>query len=206
MNMTPSMQAWESMLNRTSIARFFSGIFNVMGIRVQDTNESFTVHHKEDHFELSPGIAGKVDYLVDLQSENISNMQSHGADGVIDANESFRIMSVLFTPLTSASLDQPMLKNPFLRMFSGIENHIIVYLEHPTKDESVAHTILYLNKEWLVVPGAHGNAKRIFRINPSQAIDYQRKIFRAIQEDSSAGWKAFKKWYLNWRKDVSVVG
>lgn len=202
--MTKSMEAWEFMLNNTAIARYFSGIFNHMGIEVIETGEKFTVHHQQDGFTFSEGITNNADYHIKLGQQNIENMKSHGADGTIDADESFRITSVLFTPLTQSSMSNPVLSQPFYRKLAGIENHIIVHLEHPTKDETASHTIIYLNKEWLVVPGAHGNARRTFRINPSQAIEYQRKVFIALQDGSFSAWQNFKKWYFKWRKDVSV--
>jgi hypothetical protein len=202
--MLSSMKAWESMADKVAIARYFSGIFNQLAIEVVDTGEKFTVHHKEDHFELSEGISELADFHVELMSENIHNMKAHGADGTIDANESFRIMSVLFTPLTKASLKKPILSQPFLRKLSGIEDHIVVYLEHPTTDEFVSHTLLYFNHEWLVVPGSHGTPKRIFRLNPSQTMEYQRKFFKAVQKNSLVGWQDFKNWYFEWRKDVST--
>ncbi len=203
--MTESMRAWEFMLNKTSIARYFSGIFNELGIYVRDTGEEFTVIHKVDRFEMKKGLMESCDYVVEITSQNVANMSSHGKDDAIDADESFRIMSVLFTPLTEASLKNPLLSKPFYRMLAGIENHIIVYLEHPTKELEIAHTIIYLNKEWMVIPGAHGNARRIFRLNPSQAVDYQKHVFAAIQAGSLGEWQSFKKWYLDWRKSVSIT-
>jgi hypothetical protein len=202
--MLKAMQAWESMMDKTAIARYFSGIFNQLAVEVLDTGEKFTVHHKEDHFELTEGLSEVADFHVEIMSENIENMKAHGADGTINANESFRIMSVLFTPLTKASLKNPILSQPFLRKLSGIEDHIVVYLEHPTTDEFVSHTLLYFNNQWLVVPGVHGTPKRTFRLNPSQTIEYQRKFFTAMKKDSLSGWQTFKKWYFEWRKEVST--
>ncbi|GLR15561.1 hypothetical protein GCM10007940_01760 [Portibacter lacus] len=191
------------MLDKRSLAKYFEGVFNKIGIEVEDTGERFTVIHRSDKFEMVEGISSDVDYEIKLKAQNISNMKAHGDDGVINAEESFRIMSVLFTPLTIASLQNPVLSQPFFRKLSGIENHITVYLDHPETDEYAVHTLIYINKEWIVVPGAHGHAKRVFRLRPSDAIDYQRQVFTALNDGSLKGWQSFKKWYFNWRKSVS---
>lgn len=202
---SPSMEHWEKLLDKKELAEYFSGIFNSMGFIVEETGEQFTVHHQGDHFTMETGIQNdSVDYVVNLKLENISNMESHGDDSRIDDYESFRIMSVLFTPLTEASLTNPTLTKPLLRKMSGIENHIHVNLIAPGNTDTVSHTLLYVNKEWMVIPNKHGNAKRIFNLTPQEAVNYQRKVFIALQKNTMKGWKEFKKWYMEWRKNVSV--
>lgn len=201
-----SMEAWESLLNKKQLADYFSGIFNSMGFVIEETKEEFTVIHHGDYFKTEKGInREKVDYVVKLKLENIQNMQKHGDDNAIDAMESFRIMSVLFTPLTEASLSNPMLNKPLMRKMSGIENHIHVNLISPDKTDTVSHTLIYLNKSWMVVPDVHGKAKRVFNLTSQDAIDYQKQVFIALQKDTMKGWKEFKKWYMNWRKGVSYA-
>ena len=202
---TPSMKAWSGLLDKPELAEFFSDIFDNLGIILEETNEKFTVHHKGDHFELSNGIdESNVDYIVNLKLENVSNMVKHGADEKISSQEAYRIMSVLFTPLTRASLETPMMKKPLLRKLAGIENHIHVYLISPDKSQITSHTLIFINKQWIVAKGIHGTAKRTFKISPEQAVEYQKHVFRAIKSNKAKEWKKFKKWYLKWRKDVSV--
>ncbi|MDX1653232.1 MAG: hypothetical protein R3277_12110 [Brumimicrobium sp.] len=200
-----TMEEWESLLDKKELADYFSGMFNKLGIVVNETSERFTVIHQGDHFELREGInEEEVDYVVNLGLNNIADMRAHGADDIIDESESFKIMATLFTPLTQASLQIPTLSRPFLRKISGVENHIHVHLISPNKTDTVSHTLIYLNKDWIVIPGVHGDAKRIFHLSASEAIDYQRKVFDAMQKDSMKGWRKFRKWYLNWRKGVSI--
>lgn len=201
-----SMESWESLLNKKQLAEYFSGIFNTMGFVIEETKEEFTVIHHGDHFMTEKGInRDKVDYVVKLKLENIENMQKHGSDNTIDESESFRIMSVLFTPLTEASLANPMLNKPLMRKMSGVENHIHVNLISPDKTDTVSHTLIYLNKSWIVVPDRQGNARRTFNLTAQDAIDYQKQVFIAMQKDTMKGWKEFKKWYMNWRKRVSYT-
>jgi hypothetical protein len=87
---------------------------------------------------------------------------------------------------------------------ADIENFIHVNLNGP-EGGSVSHTLIYLNKGWTVIPGKHGNAKRIFNLSPKDAIDYQRQVFSALQANEVKSWKAFKKWYVDWREGVSLT-
>lgn len=201
-----SMDQWSSLLNKKELAEYFSGIFNKMGFYIEETGERFTVYHEGDHFTLKVGIdSDSVDYIVRLKLENIANMQKHGSDNKIDEHESFRIMSVLFTPLTEASLTNPTMTKPMLRKASGIENHIHIHLVGPEAADTVSHTLIYINKKWMVIPGTHGQAKRVFTLSPQDAIDYQRKVFIALNTNTMKGWKEFKTWYVDWRSNVSTL-
>jgi len=201
-----SLDKWKSLLNKKELATYFSGIFNEMGFVIEETNERFTVSHEGDYFTIKEGIEeDKVDYVVNLKLQNIENMLQHGEDGSVDEFESFQIMSVLFTPLTEASLTNPTLTKPLLRKMSGIENHIHIHLIAPDNSDTVSHTLVYLNKKWMVIPGVHGEAKREFNLTPQNAIDYQRQVFIALNQNNTKGWKTFKKWYIDWREGVSTL-
>ena len=202
---SPSMEAWSKLLNKSQLTEFFSDIFNTMGIVIEESNEKFTVHHKGDHFELSNGIdESAVDYLIYLELRDIANMEKYGSDAEISSDEAYRIMKTIFTPLTQASLQAPMMRKPLLRKLAGIENLIHVYLVSPDEKEITSHTLIFVNKQWIVAKGIHGQAKRTFKISPEQAVEYQKHVFRALQANKGKEWKKFKKWYKEWRKEVSV--
>lgn len=201
-----SMHAWDQLLDKPELANYFADIFEDLGIVVEETGEAFTVHHKGDHFTLTEGVdEQKVDYVAHIKLENVKNMAAHGEDATISSEESYRIMSVLFTPLTQASLKNPMLSKPGKRRLSGIENHIHVYLLSPDNKQMNAHTLIYLNKEWMVIPGIYGHAKREFKLTPQEALTYQKHLFHAMKTDTNKEWKQFKKWYMEWREGVSAV-
>lgn len=196
-------QEWQSLLNQPGLAEYFDGIFNELGITVVELDQSITVIHKGDYFELADGINSSADYHVNLSVNNIANMKAHGSDGKVNSYESYRIMSVLFTPLTESALKHKTFNKPFRQRLAGIENHIHVYMESPTNDEYVTHTLIYLNKNWIVIPGIHGKAKRTFRMSPDQGIEYQKQVFKAQNLETRKALRNFSKWYLNWRKEVS---
>ncbi|MBK6732081.1 MAG: hypothetical protein IPG60_14375 [Bacteroidetes bacterium] len=198
-------RSWDKLLNMPGMTEYFSGIFNSLGIIVIETGEQFTVLNKSDHFEIVKGIdSGKVDYNVQLSLYNISTMEENGKDGIIDSIESFNIMSVLFTPLTQSAMANAQFSNAAKQKLAGIENHIHVYLNSPDKTNFTAHTLFFINGNWIVVPGLYGNAKRTFNLTPAQAIEYQRQVFAAQQINTKSEWKSFGKWYMKWRDGVSV--
>jgi hypothetical protein len=115
------------------------------------------------------------------------------------------IQTVLFTPLTQSGLNQPVLTKKFFLKKAKVEEHIHVYLHSPDKKESISQTILFANKKWVIVPGVYGNAQRVFHLTPAQALDYQRHLFGAQKTNNTKGWKAFLKWYNEWKDTVSSV-
>lgn len=205
-NAQKSMEIWRTLLDKKELADYFAGTFESMGFIIEETGEQFTVFHKGDHFTMEEGIdRDNVDYVVNLKLANLNNMKSHGEDNVITEEESYRIMSVLFTPLTAAPLMSPALSNPMIHKMSSMENHIQANLISPDKKDTVSHTLIYLNDQWIVIPGLHGHAKRVFNLTQKDAIEYQKRMFKAMKTNTTKGWKEFRTWYINWCKEVSVV-
>ncbi len=195
---------WKPILNHSELATYFSGMWEKLGISVDTYNEKITVINKGDHFELKEGADPKeVDYLLELKANNIQDMAEFGADGKVDTYESYRIMGTLFTPFVRATLSHPMMNKAFQMKLAKIENHIHVYLESTTNDDVKTHTLLFVNKQWIVAEGIQGKALREFHLSPEQAVRYQREAFKAQKENTRKSWKTFKKFYLEWRKEVS---
>jgi hypothetical protein len=204
-NAQSSMSQWNHLLEKEELVAYFSGVFEQLGITIAETGEKFTVIHKGNHFLLLEGVEEQtVDYHVQLKLENISNMVNHGADDKIDEQESFQIMSVLFTPFTEASLQHPNLRTPSLVRLSGLDNHMHVNLISPSKKDTVSHTLIYINNNWIVISGLHGDAQRVFNLTQADALEYQRRIFSAKKENTLSAWRNFRKWYKKWREEVAV--
>ncbi len=201
---SPSMKAWSHLLEMPDLAKFFDSMFEHLGVRIDETEEAFTVHHHGDKLSISEGLEPEqVDYVVDLTSQNIENMVRHGEDGKIDRAEAFAIVSILFTPLTRVTLKNRYMSSPLLRRLGRIENLIHVLLLDPDGGDANCHTLIHVNGEWIVAPGLHGTPRRIFRIDIDQAVDYQKRVFQAMKRDSLSGWWQFGNWYRDWRASVS---
>ena len=201
-----SMNALENILQTPEVVEYFNGMFNKLGIAIDETDEKFTINHDGEKLSFSEGLSEEdVDFVALLKKENISNMVSHAKDGVISGKESWRILAVLFTPMTKETLKSPTLSVNWRRKLAGVEDLTHVYLISPNGEEASKHTLIYVKGQWLVMDGLHGNPRRTYRMNPEQALLYQKNIFNAMKKDSFFGWMKFSSWYKKWRKTCSVT-
>ncbi len=196
---------WGSLLNDPAMVRYFNGVFETLGVIVMPEGEAFTVHQAETGFTITEDIATTCDYVVKIDAKNVSNLVSHAQDGTVSADESYEIIKVLFTPLTAQALQHPCLSKPLMRALSGIEKKMLVHLKDPNSTSVVSHSLQYEKRKWQVSEGVCSDAQRTFTLTPDQAILFQRKLFNAVKLDTAKEWKAFRKWYLGWREDVSVT-
>jgi len=201
-----ALNTWENILQTQELLEYFDNVFDYLGIIIEETDEEFTIHHAKSEFIFEEGIdSSKVDFIVPLQLANIQNMVSHAKDGVIDPSESWRILDVLFTPLTKVTLKNPILSVNWRRKLAGVEDLTHVYLINPNGEEASKHTLVYVKGQWLVLKGIHGNPRRTYRMTPAESLEYQRTVFKALKTDSLWGWFNFAIWYKNWRKKNSVT-
>lgn len=203
--MPTSLESWQAISQRPPIVEFFRGLFDVLGVRVCDTKESFTCIHKGDRIEFSPKLnEERVDFTLTIVSEQVRRLVEDAADGTFDAAEQFRIFRAFFSPAAAATLKNPLLSHPVVRKLSGAEDLIHVTLQSPVPaEESYSHTLVYAARQWLVFPGVHGQAKRHFHLNMEQALEYHRRALAAIKENKLSSWMTFSKWYRKWRTGVS---
>ena len=203
---TSSLDAWENILQTPELLLYFNDVFDHLGIIIEETDEKFTIHHLDTKFIFEEGIVeSAVDFIVPLKLENIENMMLHAKDGKIDSSESWRILNVLFTPLTEVTLQNPVLSVNWRRKLAGVEDLTHVYLLNPDGEEASKHSLIYIKGQWLVLKGIHGNPKRTYRMTPEDSLEYQRTIFKALKQDTFWGWIKFSTWYKKWRKKNSIT-
>ena len=100
-----SIEKWEALTNSPAIVEFFENLFENLGVRVTDTNEEFTCHHRGDKIELKKGLDEEaVDYTVEIESFQVDRLVAHTHDTDIDDIEQYRIVCVLFTLATAPPL------------------------------------------------------------------------------------------------------
>ena len=203
---TSSMKTWENILQTPELVEYFHGIFNHLGITIEETGEIFTIHHTGEGFVFEKGIDQKiVDFIVPIKLQNIQNMENHAKDGKISADESWRILDVLFTPMTKVTLQTPVLSVNWRRKLAGVEDLTHVYFLSPSNEPASSHTLIYVKGQWLVLKGLHGKPRRTYRMTPEQSLEYQREIFSAMQKDTICAWWKFSRFYKKWRKSCSVT-
>jgi hypothetical protein len=198
------MEKWDELTDKQFLADVFVDFFGNLGIRVEETGEEVTIHHKGDSFEIEEGInEDEVDYSITIRTQNILNFAGHAQDGELDDAEIYTTLEYMFTPITARSLKDPDLARNIPKFVRKRENNTHVTLHSPDKSSSVSHTIIYLNKEWIVAPGLYGTPKRVYNMEVQDALLYQRKVLEALKLNTKKDWKAFRRWYAEWRKGVS---
>jgi len=189
------------------VVEFFAGLFRSAGVRVTDTGDAFTCHHLGDRIEFEDGVDQRhLDFVVDIDSSQVDRMLEDVRAGELDERAKFRIMAELATPATQAALARPMIRNRALRgvlyRIGRAESLMHVRLVAPPGEEDVAHTIVYADGQWLVIPGLHGSPPHEYRLTVSDAVLYQRRMLAARQANSLPPWIAFARWYGRFRKRV----
>ena len=203
-DLSSSLAAWQEYANDPALVEFFEGLILNIGIQVEETGETFSAYHNGQEFSLVPGIGDDIEFVLDIQLKDVVNLIDHAKDATIDDHETFRILSVLFTPLTAHTLKDPNLARQTAKWVKFTKNLIHVYLADPKGEREVAHTLVYINKEWIVIPGIHGTALRTYVMTPKQAVEYQKKVQETMQGNTKKDWKAFRKWYVDWSKRMNI--
>lgn len=200
-----SMSKLQALTQPPDVVDFFRGLFDEVGIVVTDTGESFTARHHGDRVEFVEGVdEDQVDFTVPIVAAQIDRLADHIGSGELGEAEEYRIVRTLFTPATQATLRNPMMTSPLLRWLLGVGDLIHVHLRSPLKEEEdESHTLIYAAKQWIVVPGLHGRARRVFDLSTADALEYHRRTFQAIHADTFGAWWSFAGWYKKWRKSVS---
>ncbi len=198
-----TLDLWRAVSQTDELVDFFTGMFEVMGITIEETGEELTVRVGEGKVHIEPGLPDKYDFLVPLKMENVNNMISHAADGRLDAFETWRIVSVLFTPLTRETLKNSVMSRGLLRKLARIEDLTHVRLLGPEAEHVADHTLVFAGGQWLVIEGLHGHAQRTFTMTGEECVAYQKRVFTAMKSKSILGWISFARWYVKWRSSVS---
>ena len=200
---TPSMEIWKSVPQTEAVVAFFDNLFIRIGVIVEDTGERFTCLHLGDRIEFEPGI-GEVDYTISIEAYQVERLARFARTGQIAEEEQFRVLKEVMTPATAALLKNPSMSRPFVKCASGAEDVIHVVLKSPlTAEEDVAHTLIYANRQWIVIPGLHGKAQRVFTLSLQDAIEFQKASYRTIKDTRCGKWMKFGRWYRQWREKVS---
>ena len=199
-----ALDLWRGVVQTHGLVDFFTGMFEVMGIVIEETGEELTVSVGEGKIHIEPGLPDRCDFLVPLKTENVTKMVSHAADCRLDEFETWRIASVLFTPLTRETLRNPVMSRGMLRRLARVEDLIHVRLLGPEAEQVASHTLVFASGQWLVIEGLHGQARRTFNMTGEECVTYQKQVFRAMKANSIMGWIRFARWYGKWRPKASA--
>ncbi len=212
-NATPSgsaLEKWKSLALSPNVIGLFKGLFEKLGVRIIDTTEELTCIHCGDRVEFVAGVdKDAVDFTAEIYAFQADRLAEHAASGDIDDLERFRIARALFIRSFTGRrniLSNPLMSNFILQRLVRGKNLIHVHLvsPDPQQDEDATFTLIYINKRWLVVPGLHGEPKRIFRVSVENAVGLQKQLFAGIKAGNWREWLKIAKWYVDWREKVEV--
>lgn len=204
--MSANEQQLKDLAQKKSAMDWFKGLFTQVHLEITDTGEKFTILHHGDRVEIVSGFqAEKPNFVIPLESENIRRLTSAFANDNINAQEQYRIVKFMLKPCLKAALEMPILNNRTLQKIVKVDTHWQEALLDPQGNEDEQVTVVYVNKQWLVLPGYHGKAQRRLLLTPDQLLDFQRRVLEADASGDISHWMKLAKWYVKYRKDVTVV-
>ncbi len=200
-----SLDILKGIAQTPEIAKFFEGTFNHLGIIIDESGEKITLHHEGDKITIEEGLdPNKVDFVLPLILKDIGNVVKFSSDGKFDEEEATHVAKVFFTPFTRETMKNPVMSENRKRKAAGIEDLIHVQLLFPDGSVAASHTLIYAAKQWVVLDELVGVPRRTFKMKAGPALEYQVKVFHAIEMDSKKEWIKFVKWYKTWRNEHST--
>jgi len=204
--MSANEQQLQDLAKKKSAIEWFKGLFTQVHLEITDTGEKFTLLHHGDRVEIVSGFhARKPNFVIPLESISISGLTRAFSDDKIDAEEEYKIVRFMLKPCLQAALEMPILNNSALQQIVKIDTHWQEALLDPQGKEDVQLTVVYVNKQWLVLSGYHGKAQRRLLLTPEQLLDFQRRVLEADAAGDIAQWIKLAKWYVKYRKEVTVA-
>jgi hypothetical protein len=193
------------MTQQPAAVEWFQRLFRRVHLQITDTGEEFNVVHRGSAVEVRSGFDGeKPDFVVPLDSQNLRNLSDYFKDGEVNPFEQYRIVKFMLRPCLEAALALPVLNNPALRRVLKLDTHWQEAILDPDGNEDERLTIVYVNNQWLVIPGYHGTPQRRLVMRPDQVLEYQRRVFDADEKGGLSSWLEIARWYVKWRDEVSV--
>ena len=203
--MSHNQEFLQELVQKKSTVEWFKGLFKQVHLEITDTSEKFTIIHRGDRAELLSGFqAERPNFVVPLESENIRRLIVAFSNDKPTAQEQYRIVKFMLKPCLKAMLDMPILTNKAMVKIIKLDTHWQEALLDPQGNEDEQLTAIYINKQWLVIPGYHGRPQRRLVFKPTQVLDFQRRVFEADESGSLAVWLNLARWYVKWREEISV--
>lgn len=203
--MSKNLKLLKDLAQQRSAVDWFKGLFKEAHLEVTDTGEKYTLQHQGNRIEVLEGLAGgKPNLIIPVQSENLRWLAGAYSDGKIDGEEEYRIVKYLLQPCLKAALVMPILRNKAIVSLLRVDTHWQEALVHPKGNEDEKVTVVYVNKQWLVVSGWHGKPQRRLLLKPEQFLDFQRRVFKADESGDVAEWVKLTRWYVKWREEITV--
>ena len=215
--MQSTIEKLKSLAEYAESIKLFVQLFEDAGIHVTDTNEQFSIHQKAGKVSFQTKLnRSNVDYIFETNSKQIDNVIKLAAVPYIDEINRYKILKALFHAALAGGVNpfhclklvpkgSSLFKNSILRKLLRLQNSVHIYLKTPIKSEpQQIVTLLFINGEWEVKQGKVGAAERTFQITIDDALEFHSEAFKTIKSNSKLQWIKFTRWYLKWRKKVTI--
>ena len=205
--MSENLRHLQALVLKKSAVEWFKGLFRHAHLEVKDTGERFTIVHHGDRAEVLTGFqADDPNFVIPLHSTTIRALADAFSDDTITAQEEYRIVRFMLKPCLKAALQMPILRNKALLKIVKVDTHWQEALLDPQGNEDEPLTVIYVNKQWLVIAGYHGQPQRRWRVTPAQLLEFQRRVLEADEANKLSAWLKLGRWYVKWREAVTATG
>lgn len=203
--MSENLEQLQALAQKKSAVDWFGGLFKRVHLEISDTGEKFTILRNEKGAEIVQGFQEeKPNFVITLDSGNIRRLSAAFSDNTIDAQEEYRIVKFMLKPCLRALLDMGLMGNKTLMDIVKVDKHWQEALIDPQGNEDEQLTVVYVNRQWLIIPGYYGKPQRRWRLIPHELLDFQRRVFAADESGSLAAWLDLARWYVDWRKQAAT--
>jgi hypothetical protein len=203
--MSENSQLLQALVQKKAAVAWFKGLFKLAHLEITDTGEKFSIVHHGDGAEITEGFSTrKPNFVIPLESENIRRLSATFADKPVTDYEEYRIVKFMLKPCLRAALSMPIMKNRAVLEVARVDTHWQEALLDPQGNEDEQVTIIFINKQWLVIPGYHGKPQRRLLLKPEQLLDFQRRAMEADEIGTVANWVKTARWYVKWREEITV--
>lgn len=203
--MSENQQYLQELVQKKSAVDWFKGLFKHAHLEITDTGEKFTIIHRGDSAEALVGFqAENPNFVIPLESENIRRLSAAFTNDKPTAHEQYRIVKFMLKPCLQPLLTMPILSNKAVLKILKVDTHWQEALLDPQGNEDEQLTVIYVNKQWLVIPGYHGKPQRRMVFKPEQVLEFMRRVFEADESGNLANWLNVARWYVKWREEITV--
>lgn len=203
--MSNNQQLLEELVHKKSAVLWFQKLFKEAHLEITDTGEKFTILHHGESAELLVGFQSKKpNFVVPLESENIQRLSVAFKNDKPSAQEQYRICKFMLKPCLEPLLTMPILSNKTVQKILKLDTHWQEALLDPQGNEDEQLTVVYVNKQWLIIPGYHGKPQRRLVFKPEQVLEFLHRVFEADESGSVSSWVSAVRWYVKWREEITV--
>lgn len=203
--MSTHLATLQALVQEPAARAFFAGLFARAHLTLTDTGERFTVRQDGDAVTVVEGFDGdEPNLVVALADQNLANLSAIFGDREVTSDEAYRIVRFMVRPCLEAALRMPILNHERLLGLLRVDDCWQQALLDPEGREDLALTVEKVEGRWTVREGYHGRPSRRLRLTAEQMLDFQRRLFKADEENSIAAWLQLAGWYIAWRDRLTV--